>query len=148
MTYDQNVDVQGIPANVYRTAERVMIAAPMPGLEPEDIAVDIDESGHVVLHGDLRGALKGEKDILQDEWTPGPYHRELQLPAEVDGERANVTYSNGVLVAVLPVTDRTRPAHLTLEQVGSARGEHVGHTGRIGDHAANEGNAGHAAGGL
>ena len=118
-----------IPVKVYCSDERVMVAAPMPGLEPQDIFVEVEPSEQLVLHGDLRGEFKGQKEVLADEWSPGPYHRELQLPEPVDGSMANVTYNNGVLVVIMPRAERTKPAHLTLETVGEAKGKRVGHTG-------------------
>jgi HSP20 family protein len=129
-TSAQAAEMQGIPAKVYRTEQRVVIAAPMPGLQPEDILVDVGSGPSVTLHGDLRGTLKDEKDVLLDEWTPGPYHRELALPNEVDGELANVTYNNGVLVVVLPVAEHTRTAQLRLDEVSPTHGERIGHSGR------------------
>jgi len=126
----QNTETQEIPANVYRSAERVTIAAPMPGLEPQNIVVQVSDGPVVTLHAELRGALKGDKDIILDEWTPGPYHREIELPTNVDGQRANVTYSNGVIVVSLPVADRTTAAELMLEQTEPTKGERVGNRGR------------------
>jgi len=55
---------QSIPVKVYRTDERLMIAAPMAGLEPENIAVEVTADGHLILHGDLRAILKEVKDLL------------------------------------------------------------------------------------
>ena len=132
---DQEFDdnTQGIPVKVYRSDERVTIAAPMPGLEPSDINVKVGMASDgplVLLHGDLRGELKHSNEVLLDEWTPGPYHREVVLSDEVDGERANVTYANGVLVIALPLSDRTTAADLTLEQVKGAKGQRVGNQGK------------------
>jgi len=127
---EQNIESQEIPANIYRSAERVMISAPMPGLEPQNIVVHVSEGPVVTLHAELRGALKGDKEIILDEWTPGPYHRELELPTNVDGQRANVTYNNGVIVVSLPVADRTTAAELMLEQTEPTKGERVGNRGR------------------
>lgn len=118
------IEPQRIPVKVYRTSDRFTVAAPMPGVEPEDIQVDV-MNGSVVLHADLRATLKDEKEVLTDEWNPGPYRREVELPVAVDGELANVTYQNGVLVVVLPVAERTRLARLNLESVGRAHGERV-----------------------
>lgn len=132
MEPQQNIEMQEIPANVYRSDERVTIAAPMPGLEPENITVQVSEGPRVTLHGDLRGALKDDKEILNDEWTPGPYHREIELPADVNGERANVTYSNGVLVVALPVADQTTAANLSLDEVSPTKGARVGNRGKEG----------------
>ena len=110
----QQTKTQEIPVKVYRSDNRVTIAAPMPGLEPQNIGVDVKERS-VVLHGDLRGALKDDKEVLVDEWNPGPYHREVELPGSVDGPLANVTYNNGVVVVVLPSAQSTRPAQLKLD---------------------------------
>jgi HSP20 family protein len=129
---DRNVQTQEVPAKVYRSDGRVVVAVPMPGLEPQDITVEVMDGPRVTVHGELRGTLKGEKDVLVDEWNPGPYHRELPLPEPVDGERANVTYNNGVLVVNLPSAEETRPATVTLEARSSTQGERVGHRGRQG----------------
>src|SRR4051812_45062889 len=67
-------EMQEIPVKVYRSTERVMVAAPMPGVEPEDISVEVQEHG-IMLHGDMRGRLKGDKDAIINEWNPGGYHR-------------------------------------------------------------------------
>ena len=91
---------QHIPVKVYRTDERLMIAAPMAGLKPENIVVEVTAEGCLILHGDLRGMLKEVKELLLDEWSVGIYHRELALPVPVDGKSANVTYGNGVLTVM------------------------------------------------
>ena len=36
---------QPIPVKVYRTGERLMIVAPMAGLEPENLVVDVTAQG-------------------------------------------------------------------------------------------------------
>lgn len=121
--------LQEIPVKVYRTPDRLMVAAPMPGMEPQDIVVQVTEDDHLILDGELRALLKDVKELLLDEWTVGVYHRELPLPNPVDGQLANVTYGNGVLVVTLPISDRTTPARLILQTVGPAHGERIGNAG-------------------
>jgi HSP20 family protein len=123
--------VQQPLVNLYRTDDRVMVAAPLPGMEPADIAVEITTNGRLVLHGEFRGELTGQKEVLLEEWSAGSYHRELELPAAVDGELANVTYGNGILVVVLPVSAETRPARLTMEALSPTQGERVGSAGHF-----------------
>jgi HSP20 family protein len=125
----EQVDLQEVPVKLYRSEDRVTAAAPMPGLEPDNIAVEVTEQKRLVIHGELRGTLKGEKEVLLDEWNPGPYRRDIDLPNEVNGEMANITYNNGVLVVVMPVSDRTTPARLKLTEVSATHGERVGNTG-------------------
>jgi HSP20 family protein len=126
----EEAKIQQIPVKMYRTSDRLMVAAPMPGMEPEDILVEITGDGVLILHGALRGVLKDiSKELLMDEWSVGDYHRELELPDTVDGEHANVTYGNGVLVVAMPISAETYPGRLTLQTVGPAHGEHMGNAG-------------------
>src|SRR5438067_7790073 len=94
----EQTKLQPIPVKIYRTHDHLTVAAPMPGLEPEDILVEVTEQGQLIIHADLRGTLKEAKEVLLHEWSVGGYHRELSLSEPVDGEHANVTYGNGVLV--------------------------------------------------
>ena len=125
----EQAQLQHIPIKVYRSDDRLTIAAPMPGLQPEDIVVEVTADGRLALHGDLRGVLKGVKELLVDEWSVGGYERDLTLPAPVDAELATATYGNGVLVVTLPLAEQTRGARLRLEPTGFAHGERVGSYG-------------------
>ena len=122
-----------VPVKVYRSLNLLTIAAPMAGLGAEDITVEVTADGRLVLDGRLcpvpkldHGPLQGTKDVLVNEWMVGPYHRELALDTPVDGPSATVTYGNGVLVVALTVSDKTRPARLSLESIGATRGERAG----------------------
>ena len=75
------------------------------------------------------GRSRARRKCSLEEWSAGEYHRELELPVAVDGELANVTYGNGVLVVVLPVAEQMRPARLTLQELSPTRGERVGSAG-------------------
>lgn len=125
----EHVTLEPMPVKMYRTDERLTVAAPMPGMEPQDIAVEVTSDGRLILHGRVRGLLKGVKELLLDEWTVGGYHRELTLSCPVDGPLANVTYGNGVLVVTMPISQQTRPATLTLQTVAPNTGQRVGSAG-------------------
>lgn len=114
--------LQPILVKVYRTADRLMVATPMPGVEPEDISVEITGEGRLILQSRWRGELKGVKEQLMNEWRAGGYYRELVLPYAVDGALANVTYNNGIVVVALPAAEQTRPARLTLDVLEATRG--------------------------
>ncbi len=137
-----------VPVKVYRTTDRLTIAAPTPGLLAEDLRIEITSDNHLVLDGQARGETaqrqaynrvvedgSGKRVVeerwerLEDEWDVGPYHRELDLPASVDGSMATATYGNGVVVVTMPVAQRTSPAELRLAQVGMSHGERVGSAG-------------------
>lgn len=119
-----------LPVKMYQSPERLTVAAPMPGLEPSDIVVRVTDDGRLTVQGKRRGPRQLGMDLLMDEWTVGPYERELMLPCAVDAELADVTYGNGVLVIALPKAPQMRAAHLLLESIGLARGQRVGSHGK------------------
>jgi HSP20 family molecular chaperone IbpA len=122
----EDVSTQSIPVKMYRTDRLVTVTAPMPGLDADHLAVEVTAEGTLVLRGHLRGMLGDAKELLVDEWSVGPYYREVALPAPVDGPGTTVTYGNGVLVVALPVVDGApRPASLTLERTGPTRAMHT-----------------------
>jgi len=127
----EQVKQQYIPVKIYRTDDRMMIAAPMAGLEPENIQVEVTKEGRLILQGDQRALLKDVKELLVDEWSVGIYHREIDLPVPVNAVCANVTYGNGVLMVVLPISDHTAPARLTLARITPTHGEHQGNAGHL-----------------
>jgi len=129
MGMEENPKIQRIPLKMFRSPDRLTVAAPMPGLQPEDIIVEINENGHLIVQGEERGMLKDIKDLLLDEWSVGTYYRELELPNAVDGEHANVTYGNGVLVVVMPISNTLTPATLAMDRAGKDFGEYVGNSG-------------------
>jgi HSP20 family protein len=126
---------QIVAIRIYQTDDRIMLAAPMPGLEPEDISLVID-GRHVTLHGRERGPHQHDRDLLVAEWAVGPYHREVDLPEPVAGDLTNVTFENGVLVLSMPKAREAAsggapgPIAIELEAVTPTRGERVGHVGR------------------
>src|SRR5207237_928066 len=73
----EQAKIQQIPVKVYRTSDRLMVAAPMPGLQPEDILVEVTPDGLLVIQAVVRALLKDVKELLLDEWSVGCYYREL-----------------------------------------------------------------------
>jgi HSP20 family protein len=120
---------QHIPVKIYRTLERVMVTAPMPGLEPDNIVVEVTYDCHLILRGNLRAMLKDFKDLVLDEWSVGSYYRKIALSTPVNGQKANVSYGNGVLTVALPISERPHAALLKPERVSASHGQRKGHTG-------------------
>ena len=118
-----------LPVKLYRSKERLTVATPLPGLEPQDISVAVSADGELVIEGKGRGVFKGANEVLRDEWNAGPYLRRLMLPDPVDATMGNLTYENGIVVLSVPLADRTTPASLTLERIGSTIGQRIGNAG-------------------
>jgi HSP20 family molecular chaperone IbpA len=122
---------QTIPVRIYDREKHIILAAPLPGLEAENISVVVG-GRRVVITGEERGPRQHGPDVLVSEWTIGPYYREVSLQQPVEGSLTNATYGNGVLVLSMPKAERTdvaTEANFTLHPITATRGEWIGHTG-------------------
>jgi HSP20 family protein len=122
---------QSIPVQIHQADNRLVLAAPMPGLEPQDISVIIS-GDRVTIRGEYRGSRQDQPEVLVSEWTIGPYYRDIVLPQPVNGVLTNATYGNGVLVLSMPTLEPGKQGGYTeirLETITGARGQYVGHTG-------------------
>ena len=118
---------QLLPINMYETGEDLIIVAPMPGMRSEDIEVNVTER-ILTIRGLRRGPEEETKRYLRHEWHYGPYYRALELPIPVDAEKANASFSNGLLVVSLPKSARARSHHIVLRHVGQNQGEYAAHS--------------------
>ena len=119
-----------IPMNVYRENERIMVSAPVPGMEPSNIHIQV-EGRKLTIKSKQRGPGQDRTgQYIQQQWTAGPYHGVVTLPAWVDVEKANATYDNGVLVIIFPEAQASTSGVITMDKIGTSKGQIVGHVGK------------------
>lgn len=90
--------------DVSETGKEVIVNAEVPGMGPKDI--DISLSGTVLT---LKGERKREEEEKGEsfhrvERSYGSFTRAIQLPAEVDSNKIDATYKDGVLKIRMPKT--------------------------------------------
>ncbi len=113
---------QLLPINIYRSDRRLMVATRAPGLEPENIRIEL-QGLRLSVAGALRGLGQAKKPgYVPREWSVGPYQRTVDLPSPVDSTRANASYDNGVLVLIFPHSSQPVSGTIPLVKVGTAKG--------------------------
>lgn len=132
-------DATAIPINLYENDRELMVVAPMPGVAPDDIAIEVTDDGGLTLRAAEHGMGQERIDYLLREWSYGPYERRIDLPRGVDARRANVSFGNGVLAITFPKAARTTADGLRLDRTGHARGLALGHPGTRGGAPASRG---------
>ena len=85
---------QRVPVNAYRSDSAFVIVAPVPGVSPEDVHVELRQ-GSVRFWTNVRSATTRTYDV--HEWNYGCYERTVDVP---DGFGASmlVSLGNGQLV--------------------------------------------------
>ncbi|MGI8657324.1 MAG: Hsp20/alpha crystallin family protein [Candidatus Limnocylindria bacterium] len=125
-------DATAVPVNLFENDRELMVVAPMPGVSPEDISIDVTDDGHLTLRSAQHGEGQERINYLLREWSYGPYERTIELPCAVDAMRANLTYGNGVLSVTFPKAEATNAGRVLVQRTGHARGVAIGHSGSRG----------------
>lgn len=95
----------GGPAlDVEETDEAIVVRAELPGLCPEDFTVEAT-GDRLIIRGE-KGEEREERGrgFHRMERRYGAFVRSVTLPCEVDRDRAEASYRNGVLRVTLPKT--------------------------------------------
>ena len=94
--------------DVSETDGEISVRAELPGLEAKDI--DLDISGDMLsIRGEKKKKEeKKEKDYYSRESYYGSFQRSIRLPAEVQSDKVEASFKNGVLDIRLPKSQKTQ----------------------------------------
>ncbi len=100
--------------DVSETGKEVKVAAELPGLDEEDISVNMDETSVTI-----RGEKKESKEDKGRNWccreqSYGSFRRVVALPARVDGSKAKARFKKGVLTITAPKREGEETARKTI----------------------------------
>lgn len=106
-----------IRLDVAENTDAYTVHAELPGVPKEEIHVGID-GGAVTISAEVRqhdSLGDGNSQILRSERYYGTVSRSIQLPVEIDRERARARYENGVLILTLPKKNAPGMQRLAVE---------------------------------
>jgi HSP20 family protein len=88
--------------------QEIVVTAELAGLEEKDVEVLLD-NGVLTLRGEKR-AESEDKDKQFSERFYGRFERKISLGYEVDENRIDATFKNGLLRIALPKTEKAQSA--------------------------------------
>ncbi len=96
--------------------KEVVIKADLPGVDKNNIKIKID-SESVSITGEIKKEKKEENETYyREERVYGKFSRVIPLPAEVDPDKANAKFENGVLEITIPkVKESKKVKEITLK---------------------------------
>jgi HSP20 family protein len=87
--------------------KQIRINAEAPGMGPGDIEVTLSGNNAVTISGEKKWERKEQgEDVHYSERSYGSFRRSIPLPMEVDPDKVEATFKNGVLSIVLPKSPR------------------------------------------
>ena len=102
--------------NLHGDRENLYVEAVAPGIDPESINL-------TVVHNTL--TISGEKKGPPDNVKPEMFHREeraagkfvrsITLPVEIDDNKVNAQYKNGLLLITMPKSEKAKPRQIQVQ---------------------------------
>lgn len=97
-----------LAVDVYQTDGEIVIQSTIAGVKPEDLEVSI-ENDVVTISGERRNVLEEkDKNYFYQECFWGSFSRQIILPEEVDGGRAEAAMKDGVFTLRIPKIERVK----------------------------------------
>ena len=105
-------DASAPALDVHQTPDEIVVTAALPGIKPEDVEITI--TGQTLS---IRGEFKADDKVSRDQYLYrerhyGAFHRQLQLPVRVQGDRADATFEHGVLRLSIPKAEEVKPRQI------------------------------------
>jgi HSP20 family protein len=88
------------------TDKDIRVSAEVPGPEERDIEVLL-EDGVLVLRGEKKSETE-DKDRQFSERFYGRFERRIAVGSDIEQDKVNATFKNGVLTVILPKTERAQ----------------------------------------
>jgi HSP20 family protein len=107
-----------MPMDAWREGDRFVLEFDLPGVSAESIDLDVERN--VLTVRAERVARNGDWEMLASERPRGVFSRQLVLGDNLDLERIEAAYDEGVLRLTVPVAERAKPRKI---EVASGAGD-------------------------
>lgn len=92
-------------AELRETPEVILLNLEVPGIEPQDLEVEVTAEA-VSISGERRSEVTTEeKGLTRSEFRYGSFRRVIPLPSKIKNDEAKAEYKNGILILTLPRED-------------------------------------------
>ena len=103
-----------VPAvNIYENKDQFELTLAAPGMKKNDFKIDVD--GNILtISSETEERKKEEKEkYTREEYNYSSFRRSFTLPEEVNKEKIDASYFDGVLKLALPKREEAKKASIT-----------------------------------
>ena len=110
-----------MPMDAWREGDVFVLEFDLPGIHPDSLDIDVERN--VLTIKAERPARNGDWEFLASERPKGHFSRQLVLGDNLDLDRIEAAYADGVLRLVVPVAEKAKPRKIEIgtESTGSGR---------------------------
>ncbi len=102
------------PLNITQDSDNFYVRAEVPGVKPDELSISAVRN-RVSLAGKRELPREHERVSYHRKERPeGSFNRTVTLPTEVDAERVEARYTEGILTITLPKAEQAKPRHIAV----------------------------------
>jgi len=103
------------PINITQDDDNFYLRAEIPGIKPAELSISALRN---------RVSISGKREIPREhervsyhrkERSEGAFNRAVTLPTEVDAERVDARYADGILTLKLPKAEQAKPRQISVK---------------------------------
>ena len=107
----------GLSVDIYEKEDALVVKATVPGIKAEEL--DITIAGDVL---NIKGETKKEETVKEEhyhrrELRYGSFCRSVRLPIEVQTDKADATFKDGILTLTFPKPEDKKPRSISVQVV-------------------------------
>jgi len=100
--------------NIWRSEDRLVLTAEMPGVNPEDLDISVEDNLLTLTGVRKTTEMKEGETLHLQERLQGEFKRHIELPYRIDKDKVEAKLINGILQVNLPRSDEEKPRKITV----------------------------------
>jgi len=103
------------PVDIYETEEAIVLKAELPGVDPKDVEVRVEDN---TLY--LKGERKFEKEVKEQNYhrverSYGSFARSFSLPNSISTDKVKAEFKDGLLTLTMPKREEAKPKTIKID---------------------------------
>jgi len=103
------------PLDLWQDDENLYVEAELPGMDMNDLEIYVTGGNQLSIKGERKSPAVERGHWHRQERGYGTFGRTVELPHDVDDEKVEAEFRNGVLTITLPKRAETRPRKITVK---------------------------------
>ncbi|GAC1331066.1 MAG: hypothetical protein NVSMB17_08900 [Candidatus Dormibacteria bacterium] len=106
-----------LPVDIRKDGESVVVEASVPGFAPEEVSVTVDAGVLTISATHETSDEQAAGQYLRRERYVGQFYRQVALGDQVDGEKAEASFREGVLSVTIPLVSKPEPRRIPVRSI-------------------------------
>lgn len=101
--------------DLHENRDQLILKLEIPGMKKEDIDISLHD-GVLTISGERKTDARYESaETHRNERFVGRFQRAVALPVQVQGDKANANYQDGILTITLPKAEEAKPKQIQVQ---------------------------------